>query len=440
MNHAIVDRVPPFSNEAEQSVLGVILLNNNAIDNIPDLKATHFYYESHAYIFEAMTKLSFENKPVDLVLMQDELKNQDRLQAIGGLAYLGELAGLLPTSTGIKHYAKIVMEKHQARKLIKACQDTISGIYGHQDDLEGVLRQAEGDLGDALNNETTSNLVDVASTIDLNIQRLQDIERGIITPGIPSGFNKLDEVTQGFRESELIVISARPSKGKTAFVVNIAVNCALRGLGVFFASLEMSEREIKYRMIYSLAKVNSYRANKGFLRDDEWQRIIEATEKLRNCKIIISDKAQQTPNEILAGARRAKRMMGRLDICLMDYIQIGGHSEPKSASKENKISSISSGMKKMAKDMRVPVVALSQLNRDIEKRNDKRPKLADLRDSGAIEQDADIVIFIHREDKVDEYGFSETELIVAKNRNGGCDSRFVNYLPSYTLFQNIGEE
>ncbi len=443
-NEAIVQRVPPHSNEAEQAVLGAVLLDSSAINNVLDIiKPEHFYFESHAYIFEAMMQLSNTRQPIDLVTMQNALKTTGHLEAIGGLAYLGELAGMIPTTTAIQHYAKIVAEKYLLRKMIKTGQDIISDGYNQPESVEEFINKAEDEVFKVGSERLGKPYYEVKDIVGEAIHTIEMLESGEVDAGIKSGYYDIDDIISGFRSGEMIVVAGRPGMGKTSLALNFATNAAIdSGSSVAIFSLEMSRQELVIRLLCSLAHVNSRKFRSGKLTDEEWVRLTTAAGELSNVKIFIDDTAGLSPMEMLGKARRIKRRFG-LDMIIVDYIQLmRAKNKRRESNREQEISYISSSMKLIAKDLEVPVMALSQLNRDLEKRNDKRPQLSDLRESGAIEQDADMIIFIYRDafyhpDDVSEENEKISELIVAKHRAGPTGKANVNYFAEFTLFENL---
>jgi len=446
---ALVQRVPPNSREAEQAVLGAILLDHSSINNILDiLTPEHFYFESHAYIYEAMLKLSEERRPVDLVTMQDALKKTGRLEASGGLAYLGELSGMIPTTTGIVHYAAIVREKAMLRRMIKTGQDIVSEGYEQPEDVEEYIDRAENSVFNVGEDRLGKPYFQVSELVGDTIKLIEALEAGEGDAGIPSNFYDLDELISGFRRGEMIVVAGRPGMGKTSLALNFATNAAIKsGKSVAIFSLEMSRHELVLRLLCSLARVNSRKFRSGKLYDDDWVRLTNAAAELEKVKIFIDDTAGLSPMEMLGKARRIKRRFG-LDMVIVDYIQLmQAKNRKRDSNREQEISYISSSMKLIAKELELPVMALSQLNRELEKRTDKRPQLSDLRESGAIEQDADMILFIYRDafyhpEIIESNRDAEhmAELIVAKHRAGPTGKAEVNYFAEFTLFENLAAE
>jgi len=445
----MVQRVPPHSREAEQAVLGAILLDHSAINNILDvLTPEHFYFESHSAIYEAMLKLSEDRRPIDLVTMQDALKKSGRLEAAGGLAYLGELSGLIPTTTGIVHYATIVREKAMLRRMIKTGQDIISEGYEQPEDVEEYLDRAENSVFNVGEDRLGKPYFQVSELVGDTIKMIEALEAGEGDAGIPSGFYDLDDLINGFRRGEMIVVAGRPGMGKTSLGLNFATNAAIKsGKSVAIFSLEMARHEIVLRLLCSLARVNSRKFRSGKLDDDEWLRLTNAAAELEKVRIFIDDTAGLSPMEMLGKARRIKRRFG-LDMIVVDYIQLmQAKNKKRDSNREQEISYISSSMKLIAKELELPVMALSQLNRELEKRTDKRPQLSDLRESGAIEQDADMILFIYRDafyhpEIITDNRDAErlAELIVAKHRAGPTGKAEVNYFAEFTLFENLAAD
>jgi replicative DNA helicase len=444
-----IQRIPPYSKEAEQAVLGAVLLDNSAINHVSDiLTPEHFYFESHACIYEAMLKLSEERWPIDLVTMQDALKKSGRLEASGGLNYLGELSGLTPITTGIAHYAAIVREKAMLRRMIKTGQDIVAEGYEQPEDVEEFIDRAENAVFSVGEDRLGKPYYQVSELLSGAIRSIEDMEAGRCAAGLPSGFYDLDSIISGFRSGEMIVVAARPGMGKTSLALNFASNAAIKsGKSVAVFSMEMARNEITLRLLCSLARVNSRKFRSGKLTDDEWIRLTAVAADLEKAQIFIDDSAGLSPMELLGKARRIKRRFG-LDMIIVDYIQLmQAKNRRRDGNREQEIAYISASMKLISKELELPVIALSQLNRELEKRTDKRPQLSDLRESGAIEQDADMVLFIYRDafyhpETVAENkdAANQAEIIVAKHRAGPTGKAEVNYFAEFTLFENQADE
>jgi replicative DNA helicase len=439
MDIGSLGRIPPQSIEAEQSVLGAILLDKEVLSNITDIINTQdFYREDHKEIFEAVTDLYEKAEPIDLITVSEQLKLRGSLDSIGGLEYLSNLAGAVPTTANSKHYAKIIEEKSILRKLIKVSSDLVNMGYEASEEVSLVLDKAEKNIFDILQKRNTQGLTPIKDILLDTFNRLEELynNNGLIT-GIPTGFTDLDHKTSGLQNSDLVLIAARPAMGKTAFSLNIAQYAAVHaGIPVAVFNLEMSKDQLVNRMLCSEAKVDSQRMRTGQLDDSDWHKIARALGPLSEAPIYIDDTPGTTAMEIRAKCRRLK-MEKNLGLVVIDYLQLmqGRGKE----SRQQEISDISRSLKILAKEINVPVITLSQLSRAPELRADHRPILSDLRESGAIEQDADIVMFIYR----DDYYNPETEkkniaeAIIAKHRNGSTGTVELAWLGQYTKFANL---
>ncbi|NOQ70008.1 MAG: replicative DNA helicase [Gammaproteobacteria bacterium] len=435
-------RVPPHSIEAEQAVIGGLLLDNRAWENIADkLVDDDFYRFDHRLLFSAIRELESRNEPFDAVTLSQCLEKNDRLEQAGGLLYLGRLAKDTPSAANIVAYANIVREKSVLRQLIAVGTDISgSGYVPEGRDSKELLDNAEkkvyqiaeqGARGEGGFQEMKTLL---SKTVD-KIDHLFNSD-GAIT-GVSTGFDKFDEMTTGLQEADLVIVAGRPSMGKTTFAMNIAENAAIGDkLPVAVFSMEMPGDSLAMRMISSLGRVDQHHIRTGNLTDEDWARITSAIHILSEAKIFIDDTPALSPHEIRARARRLKRQHG-LGLIVIDYIQlmqIHGGSE----NRATEISEISRSLKAMAKELKVPVIALSQLNRSLEQRPDKRPIMSDLRESGAIEQDADLIVFIYRDEVYNEDSPQKgiAEIIIAKQRNGPIGKSLLTFLGKYTKFEN----
>ncbi len=435
-------RVPPHSIEAEQAVIGGLLLDNRAWENIADkLVDDDFYRFDHRLLFSAIRELESRNEPFDAVTLSQCLEKNDRLEQAGGLLYLGRLAKDTPSAANIVAYANIVREKSVLRQLIAVGTDISgSGYVPEGRDSKELLDNAEkkvyqiaeqGARGEGGFQEMKTLL---SKTVD-KIDHLFNSDGGIT--GVSTGFDKFDEMTTGLQEADLVIVAGRPSMGKTTFAMNIAENAAIGDkLPVAVFSMEMPGDSLAMRMISSLGRVDQHHIRTGNLTDEDWARITSAIHILSEAKIFIDDTPALSPHEIRARARRLKRQHG-LGLIVIDYIQlmqIHGGSE----NRATEISEISRSLKAMAKELKVPVIALSQLNRSLEQRPDKRPIMSDLRESGAIEQDADLIVFIYRDEVYNEDSPQKgiAEIIIAKQRNGPIGKSFLTFLGKYTKFEN----
>jgi replicative DNA helicase len=440
----ILRRIPPQNLEAEQSVLGAILLENDAINHALEILSDDDYYrESHRLIFRSMVELSDRGEPVDAVTLSNILRNKGLLEQIGGPAYLGELASVVPTAQNIPHYARIVREKNILRSLASVATDIASSAYGTQTDVDNFLDQAEHrifEIAERRIRPSFHSMKDLTKDSLGMLERLYQ-NRELIT-GVPSGFVDLDRITAGFQPSELVVIAARPSVGKTALALNIASHAAMYAdspVGVAFFSLEMSKEQLALRMLCSEARVDSARARSGFLGEKDWPKLALAAARMSEASIYIDDNSNTTALTLKAKCRRLKRERAKnLGLIIVDYLQLMGSAKP-GENREKEIAEISRSLKSLAKELQIPVIALSQLNRQVESRENRRPMLADLRESGAIEQDADVIAFIYRDEMYKGKESKEpgvAEIIVAKQRNGPTDTAKLTYVGQYTRFEN----
>jgi replicative DNA helicase len=429
--------VPPSNQEAEQAVLGAILVRPQVLDDVADLLTVDdFYRTAHGVIYDAITTLYNKKEPVDLVTVTALLRERGQLDGVGGPLFLAGLSEQVGFATNAEHYAKIVRDKATVRRLLEASQTIAQACLAPVEDTEALLNAAETSImGVTMTKQIQAQ--SLAELVPVEEARLESIynHRGELT-GVPSGFVDLDRHTGGFQPSDLIIIAARPSMGKTALALNIAQNAAgAYGVPSAFFSLEMSKEQLTQRLISSTAQVDHSQMKRGLIRGVEWSRIKVACGDLISTPIYICDKAAMTPGEIRAQARRLRMKYG-IGMVIVDYLQLA--HDPKARSREQEVSAISRAMKALAKELHIPVIALSQLNRQLESRDNKRPQLADLRESGAIEQDSDLVMFIYR----DEVYHKETtqkgiaELAIAKHRNGPTGLVKLSYLPEYISFKN----
>ena len=414
-------RIPPHSVESEQSILGSILLDKDAIITVTEtIKPDDFYKEAHKIIYECMITLSNKGEPIDLITLTEELRKQGHLNDIGGISYITSLSTIVPTTSNVKYYADIVKEKSVLRKLIKASNEIINLGYSGATKIEDVLEQAEKSIFDISQEKTSDDF----KSINLVLMDAYDMIEKLYTnksdvTGITTGFKDLNKKINGLQRTDLILIAARPAMGKTAFSLNLVQNAALKGdASVAVFSLEMSKEQLVQRMLSSQSSVELKKIKTGTLNDNDWPRIIDAMAVLSDAKIHIDDTPGIKISELRSKCRKLKIEKG-LDLVLIDYLQLM-EGEGNNESRQQEISKISRSLKILAKELNCPVVALSQLSRAPEQRADHRPMLSDLRESGAIEQDADIVMFLYR----DEYYHADSEsknigeVIIAKNRHG----------------------
>lgn len=436
------ERVPPQNLEAEQSVLGAMLIDRNAIVSVSSLIiAEDFYSEKHHQLYAAITALFNRGEPVDLITVQDELKKRGHLDDIGGLAYLTSLVNLVPTTANADQYAVIVANKSTLRRLQTAARKIVDDCYA-TDDMDITLVEAEKSIFEVTQKRTArgySLLRDALVTAYDHIEFLYNAKGS--TTGISTGFRDLDNMTSGLQPSDLVIIAARPSVGKTAFTLNLARNAAVQSRAtVAFFSLEMSAEQLAMRLLASEAAVDAHRLRTGQLLDDDWSRLTAALGRLSEAPIFIDD----TPNiplmELRARARRIKAEHG-LDLIMVDYLQLMSLAQRagREQNRQQEISEISRTLKALARELKVPVIALSQLSRSVEQRQDKRPMLSDLRESGAIEQDADMVCFLYRDDYYNQESEKKNivEVIISKQRNGPVGSVDLFFMKEIGKFMGV---
>ena len=443
-NDDVLRRVPPQNIEAEQSVLGAVLLENEAINQALEiLTADDFYRETHREIFRAMMELSDHNQPVDAITLTDALRTKSVLEQIGGPAYIAELADAVPTAANVGHYARIVREKAVLRSLATIATDIASSAYEANADVDEFLDTAEHRIFEISERRIKPSFHTMPELTRESLRILERLyENRELVTGVPTGFKDLDTLTAGLQPSDLIVLAARPSMGKTALALNIAAYAAMDAepkRGVAFFSLEMSKEQLVLRMLCSEARVDSAKARAGYLSERDFPKLAQAAARLSEANIFIDDSSDTTAITLKAKCRRlANDHSNNLGLVLVDYLQLMRSARP-GESREKEIAEISRSLKALAKELKVPVIALSQLNRQVETRPDRRPLLADLRESGAIEQDADVIAFIYREEMYkgkDSKEAGVAEIIVAKQRNGPTDTVKLTYLSQYTRFEN----
>lgn len=435
-------KVPPQNIEAEQSILGSILLDNQALNNVLEiLSAKDFYNEAHRRIFAATIELSDRNEPCDLITLTNILKNNKQLDAVGGMAYLASLVDNVPSAANAAYYAKIVKEKAILRMLIGTATEILKNSYDTSAEIDQVLDKAEHAIFEISENKIRPAFFPIKDIIKDSFKTIERLyERKTLITGVPTGFEKIDDLTSGLQKSELIIIAGRPSMGKTAFALNIASHAAVEmGLPVAIFSLEMAKEQLAMRMLASEAKVDSQRLRQGRLGETDWPKLTIAAGRISDAPIFIDDTPAIMVLEMKAKARRLKAESG-LELIVLDYLQLmrgGGYRD----SREQEISEISRSLKALAKELNVPVIALSQLNRKVEDRTNRRPQMADLRESGAIEQDADLIAFIYRDEL---YNKSEdnpekgmAEIIIGKQRNGPIGTVKLAFLEKFTSFENL---
>lgn len=434
-------RIPPQNLEAEQAVLGAILLETEALITAMELiRAEDFYSVAHQRIFEAMTDLNDDNQPLDLVTLTARLQDKNQLEEIGGVTYLARLANAVPTAANIEYYAQIVEEKSMMRRLIRTATQIVSNGFAAEEDVGALINDAEQRIMEISNRRSSSGFISIRDVLMDVFDRVEFLynHKGGAT-GIPSGFRDLDKMTSGFQRNDLIIVAARPSVGKTAFALNIAQNVAVRaGETVAIFSLEMSAAQLVQRMLCAESNVDAGRMRTGYLEGDDWEKLTMAIGALSEAQVYIDDTPGITVSEIRAKCRRLKKEKG-LGMILIDYLQlIQGRGKP-GENRQQEVSEISRTLKQIARELEVPVIALSQLSRGVEQRQDKRPMMSDLRESGSIEQDADIVAFLYR----DDYYNQETEkkniieIIIAKQRNGPVGTVELVFLKQFNKFVSL---
>ncbi|RPH50351.1 MAG: replicative DNA helicase [Desulfobacteraceae bacterium] len=437
-------KVPPQSIEAEESLLSAILIDNNALLEIVEiLSPGDFYKPAHQKIFTAVLELFNKNEPVDLVTLSNALKKQGRIEEIGGAAYLSRLLDI-PLAINAANYAKIVYEKACLRRLIEKSNDIVRKCFENSGNLEEILDFSQSAIYEISEKKIRQAFYPLETIINANIDALEERQgkRALVT-GVETGFTDLDKLTSGFQKSDLIIIAARPGMGKTAFALNIARNAATKtNTTVAVFSLEMSKEQLSLRMLCSEAEVDSTRVRGGFLSKEDWENLTEAAGKLSEIPIFIDDSPAISVMEIRAKARRLKMNKG-LGLLIIDYLQLMKGTLP-AERRDLEIADISRALKALAKELDIPVIALSQLNRKLEDRSDKRPQLNDLRESGALEQDADVVAFIYRDEvynkNEDNPKKNTAEILLEKQRNGPTGRVNLTFLSAYTLFKDMATD
>ena len=445
MEEALIKRVMPHSVEAEQSVVGAMLMDKDAITTASEIiSGNDFYQSAYGIIFDSMVELFNESKPVDLITLQERLKEKDVPAEVASLEFVKDLVTAVPTSANVKYYAQIVADKSMMRKLIKLNEEIANTCYAGKESLEAVLEKTEKAVFDLLQKRNTGEYVPIKQVVLNALDRIEKASKnkGTVT-GIPTGFIDLDYKLSGLQPSDLVLVAARPSMGKTAFVLNIAQYMAFKkDKGVAIFSLEMSKEQLVNRLFSLESQVDAQALRTGNMKDSDWEKLIEGAGIIGKSNLIIDDTPGISVSELRSKCRKYKLEHG-LDIVIIDYLQLMTGSVGKnSESRQQEISEISRSLKGLARELNVPVVALSQLSRAVESRPDKRPMLSDLRESGAIEQDADVVMFIYR----DEYYNKDTEfkkqaeIIFAKQRNGPVGTVNLAWLGEYTKFANLSRQ
>jgi replicative DNA helicase len=439
---ALPRRVPPHSLEAETSVLGAILLNNEVLSRVAEVvDREDFYRTGHRLLYETMVELFEKGSPIDLVTATEALRQRGVLEKVGGAAYLGSLTDSVPSVDNAEHYARIIRQKAILRKLIWVSTEIASDGYAADADVGEYLDRAEKAIFEVTARQIRPSFSRVKDILHDTFKRIEELyERKDMVTGVPSGYHDLDQVTAGFQPSDLIIVAGRPGMGKTSFVLNIAQHAAIEtGTAAAVFSLEMSKEQLVTRLLCSEARIDSHRLRRGMLRDSDWPKLTRAAGTLAEAPIFIDDSPGVSTLEVRAKCRRLKSE-ANLGLVIVDYLQLmRGHG--KYDVREQEISEISRSLKGLAKELHVPVIALSQLNRGVESRADKRPMISDLRESGAIEQDADVIMFIYRDEiynkDSDEKGIAE--IIVGKQRQGPTDTVKLAFLAEFTTFENLAK-
>jgi replicative DNA helicase len=441
----LLERPLPNSADAERAILGAIILDNALISQaIELLKPEDFYVPSHRRVFLAMIRLFERGSEINPILIAEELRREGEVEAVGGLTFISNLTYGLPHFANIAHYAKLVRDTSLLRQLVKVCNKVTSEALEAEDEAELILDHAEQMIFALADERTRQGFAHVKPIADNLLEHVQEMAgRSVMLTGLTTGFNELDSMTSGLQSSDLIIVAARPSMGKTSLCLTLAQNAAIQAqavVGIF--SLEMSKESLVMRMLSSEARVDAHRFRSGFLSRDEWARLAGALGTLAETKIFIDDTPGISVLEMRAKARRLAAEQKKLDLIIVDYLQLMSGSSRRSESRQQEVSQISRELKGLAKELNVPLIALSQLSRAPESRTDHRPQLADLRESGAIEQDADVVAFIYREEQYNrtEENAGIAEIILAKQRNGPTGTAKLAFLKEFTRFENMWRE
>jgi len=435
-------KLPPQNVEAEQSVLGGILIENDAINKVMEiLTLEDFYRDAHRKIYNALINLSTRDEPADLITLTNELRKIDQLDAVGGASYIASLIDSVPTAANIEYYAKIVKEKSILRQLIQTSTEIITESYQDRSDVESFLDEAERSIFQISENRVKPSFYPIRDIVKQSFKTLERLyEKKELVTGVPSGFKELDQMTAGFQPSDLIIVAGRPSMGKTAFCLNVAQYAAIeKRTPVAIFSLEMSKEQLVIRLLCSEAHVEGTRLRTGFLSEGDWPRLTIAAGNLSEAPIFIDDTAALSVLELRAKARRLKADQG-LGMVIIDYLQLM-KGRAKAESRQQEISEISRSLKAVAKELNIPVVAVSQLSRRTEERTGMRPQLSDLRESGAIEQDADLILFLYRDEvynrSEDNPNRGKAEMIIGKQRNGPTGKIELAFLSKFTTFKDL---
>jgi replicative DNA helicase len=435
-------KVPPQNIEAEQSILGGILIENEALHKVMEiLNVDDFYRDAHQRIFNAIVDLSERGEPADLITLMNELRKLNQLDSIGGASYLASLSDLVPTAANIEYYARIVKEKAVLRKLIQTATEIITQSYEDREDVEELLDEAERSIFEISEKRVKPSFYPIKKIVKDSFEIFQRLyEKKELVTGVPSGFKDLDRMTAGFQPSDLIIVAGRPSMGKTAFCLNLAQYAAIeKRIPVAIFSLEMSKEQLVIRMFCTEARVEGNRLRTGFLTESDWPKLTIAAGNLSEAPIYIDDTPALSVLELRAKARRLQGEHG-LGMLIVDYLQLM-RGRTKVESRQQEISEISRSLKALAKELNIPVIAVSQLSRRTEERQGMRPQLSDLRESGAIEQDADVILFLYRDEvynrSEDNPNKGKAEVIIGKQRNGPIGKIELAFFDKFTTFKEL---
>ena len=445
MDETLIKKIMPHSMEAEQAVIGSMLMDRDAMESALEiLQPDDFYGRQYGTLFQAIRELNTENKPVDLVTLQERLKENNVPEELAGMDFIREVLGSVPTSANVKYYAKIVKEKSLMRRLIRTTEEITAQCYQGTDNVEALMDSTEKKIFNLMQSRGGGDFTPIRQVVINALERIEAASKqnGSIT-GVSTGFIDLDYQTSGMQPSDLILVAARPSMGKTAFVLNMAQHMAFRdNITTAIFSLEMSKEQLVNRLFSLESKVDAQVLRNGRLEDSDWERLIESAEIIGNSNLIIDDTPSISIAELRSKCRKYKMEMN-LGVIIIDYLQLmsGSSGGKSSTSRQQEISDISRSLKAVARELNVPVIALSQLSRAVEQRDDKRPMLSDLRESGAIEQDAAVVMFIYRDDYYNKESEKKNiaEIIVAKQRNGPVGTVELAWRPQYTQFGNLSK-
>ena len=441
MEDALLTRVMPHSAEAEQSVIGAMILDNQTIPVVETIiRGEDFYQRQYGVIFDTMVELYEEGRPADLLTLQDRLREKDVPPEVSSMNYIGELVASVPRQANAKYYAEIVYEKSTLRRLIRANEDIANRCYAGKDNLEDILADTEKTIFDILSKRRSTDFEPIQEIVLNALERIHKASRNKNpVTGIPTGFTDLDYRTAGLQPSDLILVAARPSMGKTAFALNVAQYVSFqKNLCTAIFSLEMSKEQLVNRLFAMESRVDSQAIRTGNLSDDDWDRLVEGVNTVGRSKLIIDDTPGISVSELRTKCRKYKLEFG-LQLVIVDYLQLMSGSGRSGDNRQQEISEISRSLKALARELEAPIIALSQLSRAVEARSDHRPMLSDLRESGAIEQDADVVMFLYRDDyyNKDSTAKNVAEVIIAKQRNGPIGTVELAWLPNYTKFVNL---